>query len=125
MKKFLMIFAFFVVIFAASTESFSQRVLGGYKTAAVDDEGVTAAADFAVQAKSDGQEVTVLLESIAKAESQVVAGTNYRLCLSVYSNNDDGEKGDSFTVQVVVNKNLQGELSLKSWTAADCAPKEN
>lgn len=122
MKKY---FLFLLIIFMASVSIYSQRVLGGYKSAAIDDEGVTSAADFAVQKKSDDVETPVLLESIAKAESQTVAGVNYRLCLWVYSNNEDGEKDESYTVQVVVNRNLQGNFSLTSWTETKCAPKED
>ena len=122
--RLMLIFAAFGIVFASSTAVFSQIRTGGYKSVAVDDAGVTAAADFAVSKKSEEQEVTIALESIEKAETQTVAGINYRLCLKVNSTNANGEKSDTINVQVVVFKNLQGEYSLTSWLDEDCAPSQ-
>ena len=120
LRLFLM-FAAFGIVFASSTAVFSQIKTGGYKAIAVDDDGVKTAANFAVEKKSEEQEVTISLESIEKAESQTVAGINYRLCLKVSSTNADGEKSESISIQVVVFRNLQNEYSLKSWVDEDCA----
>ena len=69
---------------------------------------------------SYAQEVKISLESIEKAESQTVAGINYRICIKVSSTNADGEKSDSVIVQVVVFRNLQGEYALTSWSDEEC-----
>jgi len=95
----------------------AQRVLGGYQSKAVDDKEVTAAADFAVSKRTEtnSEQEGLELVSIDKAESQVVAGINYRLCLTV-SLDDEQQQ-----VQVVVFKSLKGEYSLKSWEPKDCS----
>lgn len=96
-----------------------QRV-GGYREIAKDDERAVAAAEFAVEEQSKKQEMTYKLIEVSKAESQVVAGTNYRLCLKVgYHKQDDDVDATEF-VRVVVYRNLQGEHSLTSWTQEDC-----
>lgn len=87
-----------------------QTVAGGYSKASVDDAKVTAAAEFAVTEESK-KGAKFSLKSIASAETQVVAGTNYKLTLVV----DDG--GTEKTVEVVVYEDLQQAMSLTSWTA--------
>lgn len=127
MKKNLrlfLIFASFGIVFTSSTAVFSQIKTGGYKVVAIDDEGVTATANFAVEKKSEEQEIKISLESIEKAESQTVAGINYRLCLKVSATNAEGAKSESISIQVVVFRNLQNEYSLKSWVDEDCAPSQ-
>ncbi|CAN5567393.1 hypothetical protein BH10ACI1_BH10ACI1_29370 [soil metagenome] len=119
-RLFLM-FAAFGIVFGASTSVYSQIKTGGYKAVAFDDEGVVAAANFAVEKKSEEQEVTISLESIQKAESQTVAGINYRLCLNVSSTNSEGVKSDTVTVQVIVFQNLKNEYSLTSWSDEECS----
>lgn len=114
-------FAAFGIVLASSSAVFSQIRTGGYKAVAVDDAGVTAAANFAVEKKGEEQEITISLESVEKAESQTVAGINYRLCLKVSSTNTDGEKSEVITVQVVVFRNLQNEYSLTSWSDEGCS----
>jgi hypothetical protein len=58
---------------------------GGYAPASVADKEVVAAAAFAIQAqqKAPGKHAKLELVKIRKAESQVVAGMNYRLELDV------------------------------------------
>ena len=97
----------------------AQRV-GGYREINKDDDGAMAAANFAVKAESEQKEMTYKLVSVEHAESQVVAGINYRLCLKVgYHKQDDDVDATEF-VRVVVYRNLQSEYSLTSWTQEDC-----
>ena len=74
-------------------------ILGGYRAVDPSDEGVQAAGAFAANAL--GGE----LASVDSAEQQSVAGTNYRLELSLSS---------GARYRVVVYRSLQGEMSLTS-----------
>lgn len=97
----------------------AQR-LGGYREIDKADEGATTAAEFAVKAQSEKKEMTYKLVAIEHAESQTVAGINYRLCLKVgYHKQDDDVDATEF-VRVVVYRNLQNQYSLTSWTQEDC-----
>jgi cystatin-C len=85
---------------------------GGYQSASVTDPDVMAAARYAV--KKQKRKRSVRLVSIERAETQVVAGMNYRLCLKVKI------KGKTRTVTTVVYKNLQQRYSLTSWKQGKC-----
>ena len=100
----------------------SGQRLGGYKQIDTDDERAVAAAEFAVEEQGRKMETTYKLVSVAKAESQVVAGVNYRLCLKVGYQKDD-EDVEEF-VRVIVYRNLQGEHSLTSWKQEDCGEED-
>jgi hypothetical protein len=97
----------------------AQR-LGGYREIDKADEGATAAAEFAVKAQSEKKEMTYKLVSIEHAESQVVAGINYRLCLKVGYHKQDDDVDTTEFVRVVVSRNLQNQHSLTSWTEENC-----
>lgn len=105
----------FAILFSLGTVVFAQIKTGGYKSASTDDERVVAAADFAVgkRAESNPEQEDLELDSIKKAETQTVAGINFRLCLSV-SLGDETQ-----LVKVVVYQNLKQEYSLKSWEAVE------
>ena len=83
------------------------------------DAGVVAAAEFAArtEGEKDGSEITV--QSIEIAESQTVAGTNYKLCIEVFRI----EAGDDVEVrqfiQTLVFRSLKKEYTLKSWEEAE------
>lgn len=99
----------------------AQRT-GGYKEIDKDDEGAVAAAEFAVKDQSEKKEMTYKLVSLEKAETQVVAGINYRLCLKVGYKKDDEDTTEF--VRVVVFRNLQKEFSLTSWTPESCGAND-
>jgi hypothetical protein len=93
-----------------STETLEGSAIpGGYSTIASDNSEVTAAAEFAV-AEESKKGTKLELKSITSAESQVVAGTNYKLNIVV----DEG--GTEKAVEVVVYQDLQQVLSVTSWT---------
>lgn len=100
--------------------SASGQKLGGYKDAATTEAGVKAAAAFAVRAQTEKTERKETLMSIYKAEKQVVAGINYRLCLKVTSEGDGDEADIIHFVQVVVYVDLKGNSKLTSWADSDC-----
>lgn len=91
----------------------AQRA-GDYKEASVKDAEVVAAANFAVSEEGRKKGTSLSLISIKRAEIQVVAGTNYRLCLRVKI---DTETKD---VKAVVYRNLSKAYLLTSWDEASC-----
>ena len=97
----------------------AQR-LGGYREIDKADEGAAAAAEFAVKTESEKKEMTYKLVSIEHAESQTVAGINYRLCLKVGYHKQDDDGDTTEFVRVVVFRNLQNQYSLTSWTEENC-----
>lgn len=88
-------------------------VAGGYREAGTNDPQVLAAARFAVREEGRRRGVRLALLSVERAETQVVAGTNYRLRLSVRRPN-----GRVQGVDAVVYENLRRRFSLTSWEAA-------
>lgn len=82
-----------------ATASAQSRVLGGFRDIATGDAGVQAAAEFAAG------ELGGALQSVDSAQTQSVAGANYRLTITL-------EGGAVW--QVVVYRNLQGGHSLTS-----------
>ncbi len=82
---------------------------GGYAAASVGDENVVAAAQFAVSEESKKGNLLTLV-SVDAAETQVVAGMNYRLRLTVK------DSGNSRKAEAVVYRNLEPNLSLTSWS---------
>ena len=97
---------------------------GGYREIAKDDEGAMAAAEFAVKDQSEKKEMTFKLVSIEKAETQVVAGINYRLCLKVGYRKEDAEEDSTEFVRVIVYRNLQKQFSVTSWTPESCGDND-
>ena len=93
-----------------TTEGKDSNLAGGYSKTTVDDAQVIAAAEFAV-AEESKKGPKINLKSITTAETQVVAGTNYKLQILVDDN------GTEKTVEVVVYEDLQQTRTLTSWTA--------
>lgn len=84
--------------------------VGGYSAISSDSAEVKAAAEFAV-AEESKKGTKIELKSITSAESQVVAGTNYKLNIVV-------EEGDTEkTVEVVIYQDLPQVMSVTSWTS--------
>jgi cystatin-C len=102
----------------------TRPTLGGYKTVSTDDAEVKAAAEFAVSERAEKEGVSLTLVSIESAERQVVAGTNYRLCLKVSADGEEDDSGDTQGVKVVVFRSLQKEYVLKSWEVDDCGGEQ-
>ncbi len=99
---------------------------GGWADVAATDEGVIAAAAFAVQSKQaamreNGGQRTLVLEKIEAAQQQVVAGMNYRLTLRVKT------EGKARTAEALVWARVWLEeperYQLTSWTFTDSAPE--
>src|SRR5476649_2173112 len=118
MKKGLFFMVMLIALgFVVTSSGFGQGrpTLGGFRDIETINEGAVAAANFAVAAQSEATEMDYQLVDISKAESQVVAGTNYRLCLEVSANGSD-----SSFVQAIVAYDLQRNYHLTSWAGSTC-----
>ncbi|HEX8649701.1 MAG TPA: cystatin domain-containing protein [Pyrinomonadaceae bacterium] len=91
-----------------------QPQVGGYQPAPKADPAVVAAAKAAVSERQQKEGGDLTLVSIKRAETQMVAGVNYRLCLKVKA------KDKSQTVTVVINKTLDDKYSITSWETGGC-----
>jgi tetratricopeptide (TPR) repeat protein len=112
------LFAISVVLITACA-AIGQPTAGSYKTIPVTDAGAVAAAKFAIDTKETEKKIDIDLDAIVTAEQQVVAGMNYRLCLSLTMPPRD--EGDDFkrSFKVVVYRDLKSKFSLTSWNEVD------
>jgi preprotein translocase subunit SecF len=129
MRKFLLAAALLAVVVAAfvSTAAGARQkapVVGGYKETETDAPEVTDAAAFAVAARVHKTKEKVKLLSVESAERQTVAGTNYRLCLKVETEDTDNNVDVTETVKAVVFKSLKKVYTLKSWEKEDCGEED-
>lgn len=83
-------------------------IVGGYSGTAVTPR-VQKAADFAVRAQAKKESGSLHLVAVTRAESQVVAGTNYHLVLKVT------QAGQSRSAEVVVFESLKARYELAFW----------
>lgn len=110
------VFAALGLMLSGATVCSAQIMVGSYREAAKDDTRVVSAANFAVGARNKTQRGKSLkFVAVERAEKQVVAGTNYRLCLTVKAG------GSKQQATVVVFQNLKNKYELTNWTSGDCA----
>lgn len=124
-KKFLIAIMFVAlniisasVCVAVAQEAQEPPMAGAYAEASVTDREVVSAARFAVKMEKRRHGGRLSLLQIERAEQQVVAGMNYRLCLKLRVNGKERE------VITVVYKNLKRKYSLSSWEAGNCRSRE-
>ena len=100
-RMYALLVLFLLAISLGGVAASAQRT-GGYREIDKSDEGAAAAAEVAVKTESEKKEMTYKLISIEHAETQTVAGINYRLCLKIgYHKQDDDVDATDF-VRVVV-----------------------
>jgi len=102
---------------SSAAKSRQGQLAGGYSETSNANPDAVAAARFGIQKERQKLHTRISLVSIKRAEVQVVAGLNYRLCMTVKV------KGKTRDVTAVVYKNLKQKYSLTSWTADDCKGK--
>jgi BioD-like phosphotransacetylase family protein len=124
MKMLLKTIVGLAIVLGMAMSASAQKV-GGYKPISRSDAKVQAAAEFAVDAQAERKSIKAELLSVEKAESQVVAGTNYRLCLKVTLSGADDEADIITTVRVIVYRDLKGKYSLTSWMEEDCSADDD
>lgn len=94
----------------------SDDEAGGYVKASVNDAKVKAAANYAVTTKAKEMKEKLTLQSIKKAETQVVAGVNYHLCMVIYVPSKQPQTdGVTLYIDSVIYQNLQGQYKITSW----------
>lgn len=121
MKKIILAAA---IIAAFACVAAAQRV-GGYQEVPTSDATARSAAQFAAVEQGKKIDRTINVISISKAEMQVVAGRNYRLCIKVESTGGEDEADAIFFVQTVVYFDLKGNKKLTSWEPAECGEDED
>ena len=111
-----------VVIFGCATAGFAQKdmITGGYAITPANDAGVMAAAKYAVKTQAKKMRAAIKLVAVKQAETQIVAGQNYRLCMEVTVKTKGAKTFVTKNIQAVVFKNLKQKLSLTSWEEAVC-----
>jgi hypothetical protein len=114
--KFAIMIAVMVGVYAVGS-SVAAQITGGYGDLPADDKEVVRAVAFAVKAESSKSHTKVTLTRIEKAEVQVVAGLNYRVCMTVAIGR---RKPASTKVTAVVYKNLKNKMSLSRWERGEC-----
>ena len=90
------------------------QITGGYNEISKTDKTVVAAANFAVRTQSR-KGASLKLVSIDRAKRQIVAGSNYQICLVVNQANKRQE------AVAVIFRNLQNQFKLTSWTPGKCS----
>ena len=91
------------------------KATGAYRTVSQRSRDVRAAYAFAIKSQAAKEAKPFAFVRVLKAESQVVAGMNYRVCMLVREG-----KGRSKSVTVVVNKDLKNVWALMSWVPGGC-----
>ena len=107
-----------------STAQQRPPMVGGYKKIATNAPEVVSAAEFAVreQARKGGSSLRLI--SVEAAESQLVQGVNYRLCLQVEIEDEVNNVIVTQSAKVIVYRDLKKKYSLSKWEEADCSENE-
>jgi hypothetical protein len=92
----------------------TEIVPGGYTSIDPAAPEAKAAAEYAVSEQSSRTGMAVALRRLARAERQIVAGLNYRLCLEVTVADKPEE------ARAIVYRNLQQRFSLTEWSTGAC-----
>ena len=112
MRQTLFALLFCALLCGASAQQ--PPIAGGYSAASKTDREVLAAARFAAREAGRKEHARARLVSVESAETQVVAGLNFRLCLRV-------KVGKSVRdLRAVVYRNLKRQLSLTESSFAAC-----
>ena len=113
-NKLIRLFFLTLIALGAYAGSAMAQMAGGYSDAGKDSAEVRRVARIAVRSRSMRSHRKISLVSIEKAETQVVAGVNHRVCMRVR----DGKRVR--TVTAVVFQNLKNWYSLTDWKAGGC-----
>lgn len=109
--KLTILFAAFFAVTAGVSDAKAQMT-GAYGTVSTSSRDVRRAANFAIASRRAN--VRPKLVRIVKAEQQVVAGLNYRICMDVR------RRRHTERVTAVVYRDLRGRYSMTSWDLGRC-----
>ena len=117
MKKHIVLSSFLFLVFlgVSASRSSAQEITGGYGPIPIKSRMVNNIAYFAVNTKNKRSAKKVTLAKVLEAESQVVAGMNYKICMRVRD-----RRGRVSTVTAIVYRDLRGRQSLTSWELGSC-----
>jgi hypothetical protein len=117
LSKILIFTALIMGALAIQSQTHAQDtpIVGGYGEISVRSAEAQSSAKFAVSARARRTRKRIVLWKVVKAEQQVVAGMNYRVCMRVFVG------GKARTVTAVVYKNLRQKRSLTSWQPGGCS----
>lgn len=116
--KLAMFIAFAAVVFISAENASAQPRVGGFKNVSVEDKGVIAATNFAVAKIGETEQMDLSLDTILKAEQQVVAGKNYRILFQVWY--ADGGENYPMCITAEVFWGLDKSYKLNNWTSVEC-----
>lgn len=118
-KLIILSFASLFIFTGGALKSFAQEIPmpGSYMQADVKNKDIIAAAEFAAKTQGKKQKGTIKVASIKTAKTQVVAGTNYQVCMQVSVKKKFAKTAVNQFVKAVVYQNLQNKYALTSWTA--------
>ncbi|MBV9217706.1 MAG: hypothetical protein JO053_16180 [Acidobacteria bacterium] len=108
--KLALFFSFILGGLALTAFAQGGQIVGGYGSVDVHDKNVRKAANVAIKQRSARTGRKLTLVKINKAEGQVVAGENYRMCMDVR----DG-RGRIRTVTAVVWERIRKPMLLTNW----------
>lgn len=114
--------AVFAFILSFSINSFAQNdvIAGGYGKASIKNADVKKAVNTALKTGAKKEKATITLVKIKQAQSQVVAGVNYKVCLEV--NVTKAGKTTKKFVEAVVYRNLKNVYKLTDWKLTTKSP---
>ena len=102
----------------AAPQEPTPPIAGGYTEVSTSERDVLSAANFAVRRERRRRGGRLSLISVERAETQVVAGVNYKLCLKVR------KRGRTQDVVAVVYRDLRRTYSLTSWEVRGCGVRD-
>lgn len=106
----------FTALFAIAASAQNEPMTGAYGEMSVKSKEARQVAALAVrQHSATHKRDKVTLVKILKAEQQVVAGLNYRLCMLVKT-----KRGVQRTVTAVVYQPIRGRKRLTDWETGGC-----
>lgn len=118
--KMFMLTAIFAVFGCLSAFAQSDDEAGGYVKTPVNDARVKAAANYAITVKAKEMKETLRFQSIKRAETQVVAGMNYQVCMVIYVPSKQAQTdGVTLYIDATIYQNLQGQYKLSAWDDSD------
>lgn len=104
----------------------ANPVTGGFAAADINNAGVIKAARFAITERKQQTGSKLALQQIVQAQTQVVAGLNFQLCMKVRQS----KPAKTMWVMAKVYQNLEQQMQLSQWEvvpsctqAAPDAPK--
>ena len=89
----------------------ANPVSGGFSTSNTKNAGVVKAAKFAISEHKQQTGSQLVLQQIVKAQTQVVAGLNFQLCLKV----KQSKPTQTMLVAAKVYQNLEQQMQLVQW----------